>query len=79
MYARAETKGRQTLLKYRAKQIADYEALHHIYFWAPPPEPKHIYYFSQAKNFEEWYNERCNNDKNAIYEFGFINDSWNFV
>ncbi|RIA84913.1 hypothetical protein C1645_858515 [Glomus cerebriforme] len=67
VYERAETKGRQTLLRYRANYIADYEALHHIHFWRPEPEPKHIYYFGQSKNFEEWYKSR-KYDRGAIYK-----------
>ena len=58
MYEKAETKGRQTLLRYRANQIADYEALHHIHFHYNEPEPKYIYYIGQSKNFEEWYDAR---------------------
>ncbi|CAB5370441.1 unnamed protein product [Rhizophagus irregularis] len=54
VYEKAEIKGRQTSLRLRANHIADYEALHHINFWEPEPEPKNIYYFGQSKNFEEW-------------------------
>ena len=67
MYEEAATKGRQTLLRYRANHIADYEALHHIHFWALAPEPKHIYYIGQSKNFEEWYDIR-KGDQGGIYK-----------
>ncbi|GBB99303.1 hypothetical protein RclHR1_03480007 [Rhizophagus clarus] len=67
VYATAETKGRQTLLRNRANIIADYEALHHIHFWKHEPEPKHIYYFGQSKTLEEWYKTR-KNDQGAIYQ-----------
>ncbi|RGB24235.1 hypothetical protein C1646_773379 [Rhizophagus diaphanus] len=68
VYEKAEANGRQTLLRNRANHIADYEALHHIHFQNPEPEPNHIYYFGQAKYFEEWYNARKDDDKSAIYE-----------
>jgi len=42
--------------------------LHHIHFWNPESEPKYIYYFGQAKNFEEWYDTRKDDDKEAIFE-----------
>ena len=48
MYEDAVTKGNQTLLRYRANQIADYEALRHN-------EPNYIYYIGQSSNFEKWY------------------------
>jgi hypothetical protein len=67
VYARAETKGRQTLLRHRANQIADYEALHHIHFWEIEPDPKYIYYVGQSKNFEEWSDAR-KGKQNAIYK-----------
>ncbi|CAB4421660.1 unnamed protein product [Rhizophagus irregularis] len=67
VYVTAGTKGKQRLLRYRANHIVDYEALHHIHFSKPEPEPKHIYYFSQAKNFEEWYNTR-KSEQGAIYK-----------
>ena len=67
MYEKAEIKGRQSLLRDRANLIADYEALDHIHFWNPEPEPKYIYYFGQSKNFEEWYETRKDN-KGAIYK-----------
>ncbi|POG75676.1 hypothetical protein GLOIN_2v1475226 [Rhizophagus irregularis DAOM 181602=DAOM 197198] len=66
VYEKAEIKGRQTSLRLRANHIADYEALHHINFWEPEPEPKNIYYFGQSKNFEEWYNTRKN--QGSIYK-----------
>ncbi|CAG8753263.1 19308_t:CDS:2, partial [Rhizophagus irregularis] len=58
-------KGKQKLLRFQANCIADYEALHH--FSEPEPEPKHIYYFSLAKNFEEWCNTR-KDEQGAIYK-----------
>ena len=67
VYARAETKGRQTLLRHRANQIADYEALHHIHFWEIEPDPKYIYYVGQSKNFEGWYDIR-KGDQGEIYK-----------
>ena len=67
VYEKAETKGRQTLLRNRANLIADFEALHHIYYWNHEPEPKYIYYFGQSKNFEEWYDTR-KDDQGAIYK-----------
>ncbi|CAB4441109.1 unnamed protein product [Rhizophagus irregularis] len=67
-YEKAEANGKQTLLRNRANHIADYEALYHINFRNPKPEPNYIYYFGQAKYFEEWYNTRKDDDKSAIYE-----------
>ncbi|RIA86147.1 hypothetical protein C1645_807927 [Glomus cerebriforme] len=67
VYERAETKGRQALLRFRANQIVDYEALHHIHFWPPEPEPKYIYYIGQSKNFQEWYHKR-KDDQGEIYK-----------
>jgi hypothetical protein len=67
VYERAEIKGRQTLLRHRANYIADYEALHHIHFWSPEPEPKHIYYFGQSQTLEEWYATR-KDEQGAIYK-----------
>jgi hypothetical protein len=66
VYATAETKGRQTLLRHQANHIADYEALHHIHFWQQENDPKYIYYFGQSKNFEEWYTTR--KDQGPIYK-----------
>ncbi|CAG8629689.1 4600_t:CDS:10 [Rhizophagus irregularis] len=45
VYEKADTKGRQTLLRYQANHIADYEALQHIHFWKHEHDPKYIYYF----------------------------------
>jgi hypothetical protein len=67
VYERAETKGRQALLRFRANQIADYEALEHFHFWPAEPEPKYIYYIGQSKNFQEWYQMR-KNDQGEIYK-----------
>src|SRR5436190_15082348 len=67
VYGDAATKGRQALLRYRANQIADYEALHHIHFRYQEPDPKNIYYIGQSKNFVEWYKNR-KNDQGAIYK-----------
>ncbi|PKK76736.1 hypothetical protein RhiirC2_844931 [Rhizophagus irregularis] len=58
VYERAANKGRQALLRFRARQIADYEALHHIHIWPREPDPKYIYYIGKSKNFEEWSNKR---------------------
>ncbi|GBC10383.1 hypothetical protein RclHR1_09590006 [Rhizophagus clarus] len=54
VYERAANKGRQALLRFRARQIADYEALHHIHLGPHEPDPKYIYYVGKSKNFEEW-------------------------
>jgi hypothetical protein len=67
VYEKAETKGRQTLLRRRANHIADYEALHHIHFWEKENDPKYIYYFGQSKTFEEW-NKSKKDDQGAIYK-----------
>ena len=53
------TESRQTLLRYRANKIADYEALHHIHLWKNEPDPQYDAYY---KNFEEWY---CNIKKDV--------------
>ncbi|GET57458.1 uncharacterized protein OCT59_015519 [Rhizophagus irregularis] len=60
VYEKADTKGRQTLLRYQANHIADYEALQHIHFWKHEHDPKYIYYFGQSKNFEDCYNKKKN-------------------
>jgi hypothetical protein len=67
VYERAETKGRQALLRFRANQIADYEALEHFHFWPHEPEPKFIYYIGQSTNFQEWYQMK-KNDQGEIYK-----------
>ncbi len=67
VYEEAATKSRQALLRYRANQIADYEALHHVHFWPQEPIPKYIYYIGQAKNFEEWYKNR-KGERGPIYK-----------
>ncbi|CAB4389896.1 unnamed protein product [Rhizophagus irregularis] len=67
VYEDAATKSRQTLLRHQANHIANYEALHHIHFWNPEPEPKHIYYFGQSKSLEEWSDTR-KDDQGAIYK-----------
>ena len=65
VYEDAETKSRQTLLRYQASRIADYEALYHIYLWKHEPEPRYIYYIGQSKQFDEWYD---NIEKEPIYK-----------
>ena len=65
MYEDAETKSRQTLLRYQAIKIADYEALYHTGLWNDEPEPNYIYYIGQSKHFETWY-------KNIKKEGGII-------
>ncbi|CAB4441123.1 unnamed protein product [Rhizophagus irregularis] len=67
VYLRAETNGRQALLRFRANQIADYEALEHFHFWPPETEPKYIYYIGQSKNFQEWFQLR-KDDQGEIYK-----------
>ncbi|CAG8753942.1 19258_t:CDS:2, partial [Rhizophagus irregularis] len=67
IYERAETKGRQALLRFRANQIADYEALEHFHFWPNEPEPKFIHYIGQSKNFQEWFQLR-KDDQGEIYK-----------
>ncbi|GBC04565.1 hypothetical protein RclHR1_05740007 [Rhizophagus clarus] len=73
IYEQAATKGRQALLRYRARQIADYEALYHIHLRPHEPDPKYIYYIGRSKNFEEWQESR-KNDQDIIYK-GFENKS----
>ncbi|RIA87165.1 hypothetical protein C1645_828188 [Glomus cerebriforme] len=60
VYEKAATKGRQALLRFRANQIANYEALYHIHFPPIEQDPKYIYYIGQSKNFETWYESRKN-------------------
>jgi hypothetical protein len=67
VFTETATKGRQTLLRRRANHIADYEALHHIHFWKHESQPKYIYYFGQSKTFEEWYDNR-KDDQGAIFK-----------
>ena len=68
MYERAEAKGNQALLKFRANYIADYEAFDPIHFWRPEPEPKYIYYIGQSKNYETWYKNVKEIGKDPIYK-----------
>ncbi|PKK62583.1 hypothetical protein RhiirC2_790159 [Rhizophagus irregularis] len=52
VYEEAATKGRQALLRFRANQIANYEALHHYYFSSHDYDPKYIYYIGRSEHFE---------------------------
>ncbi|CAG8659395.1 21020_t:CDS:10 [Rhizophagus irregularis] len=74
VYEDTIAKSRQILLRHKANFISDYEALH-IYFSKPGLEPKHIYFFSKADYFEEWYNTRSDNDKGPIYKNFEINST----
>lgn len=65
VYENAAKKGRQALLRFRARQIADYEALHQIHFWSHEPDPKYIYYIGESRNFEEWSSNR---EHHVIYK-----------
>ncbi|PKY52149.1 hypothetical protein RhiirA4_469605 [Rhizophagus irregularis] len=67
VYEEVTAKSRQILLKHRANFIAEYEALHHIHFSNPEPEPKFIYYLGQPRNFEEWSVAKKRNE-GAIYD-----------
>ncbi|PKC54360.1 hypothetical protein RhiirA1_507095 [Rhizophagus irregularis] len=68
VYVTAGTKGKQKLLRYQANYIATFEALHvHFSDSELECEPKRIYYFSQAKNFEEWYNTK-KGEQGVIYK-----------
>ncbi|CAB5389559.1 unnamed protein product [Rhizophagus irregularis] len=60
VYEEAATKGRQALLRFRANQIANYEALHHYYFSSHDYDPKYIYYIGRSEHFETWYEDRKN-------------------
>ncbi|POG75683.1 hypothetical protein GLOIN_2v1475233 [Rhizophagus irregularis DAOM 181602=DAOM 197198] len=60
VYEEAATKGRQALLRFRANQIANYEALHHYYFSSHDYDPKYIYYIRRSEHFETWYEDRKN-------------------
>ncbi|CAI2167598.1 17997_t:CDS:2 [Funneliformis geosporum] len=67
VYEEAVTKGRQALLRYRANQIADYEALCHNHLCPHELDPKYIYYIGQSINFENWHKSR-KEDQGAIYK-----------
>jgi hypothetical protein len=67
VYEKAEIKSRQTLLRYQAIKIADYDALYHFHYWTPDPEPKYICYVGQSKHFEKWYNN-IKSDQSRIYK-----------
>ncbi|UZO23158.1 uncharacterized protein OCT59_015502 [Rhizophagus irregularis] len=58
VYETATTKGRQALLRFRANQIANYEALNQVHFPQIKPDPKYIYYIGRSKHFETWYESR---------------------
>jgi hypothetical protein len=58
VYENAATKGRQALLRFRANQIANYEALYPIHFPPIERDPKYIYYVGHSKTFETWYEDR---------------------
>ncbi|RGB26308.1 hypothetical protein C1646_770586 [Rhizophagus diaphanus] len=60
VYETANTKGRQALLRFRANQIANYEALNQVHFPQIKPDPKYIYYICRSKHFETWYESRKN-------------------
>ncbi|CAB4379824.1 unnamed protein product [Rhizophagus irregularis] len=68
VYVTAGTKGKRKLLRYQADYIATFEALYvHFSDSELEYEPKHIYYSSPAKNFEEWYNTR-KGEQSSIYK-----------
>ncbi|PKC07991.1 hypothetical protein RhiirA5_399547 [Rhizophagus irregularis] len=58
VYETATTKGRQALLRFRANQIANYEALNQVHYPHIKPDPKYIYYIGRSKHFETWYESR---------------------
>ncbi|RGB26855.1 hypothetical protein C1646_769875 [Rhizophagus diaphanus] len=60
VYETATTKGRQALLRFRANQIANYEALNQVHFPQIKSDPKYIYYIGRSKHFETWYESRKN-------------------
>jgi hypothetical protein len=66
VYENASKKGRQALLRFRANQIANYEALYPIHFPPIERDPKYIYYIGQSKTFETWYEDR--KDDGSIFE-----------
>jgi hypothetical protein len=66
VYENAAAKGRQALLRFRANQIANYEALNQLHFPPIKRDPKYIYYIGRSKNFETWYENRKNDG--AIFE-----------
>ena len=68
MYESVATKGRQTLLRYQANKIADYEALYHTHLWVHEPDPRFIYYIGQSKSFEEWHNNIKLDGQDPIYK-----------
>lgn len=49
MQEKAAAKSRQFLLRFKANQLANYEALYQ------EPDPKYIYYIGQSQHFETWY------------------------
>ncbi len=67
VYERVETKGKRAFLRFKARQIADCEALHHFHFRFREPEPKYIYYMCHSKKFEKWY-KSIKDNQSAIYE-----------
>ena len=67
VYERVEAKGKRALLKFRARQIADCEGLHHFHFRSRKPEPRYIYYMWHSKKFEKWY-KSIKDNQSAIYE-----------
>ncbi|CAB4463688.1 unnamed protein product [Rhizophagus irregularis] len=58
VYETATTKGRQALLRFRANQIANYEALNQVHYPHIKSDPKYIYYIGRSKHFETWYESR---------------------
>ncbi|PKY26532.1 hypothetical protein RhiirB3_513703 [Rhizophagus irregularis] len=74
-YEDVTARSRQILLRLQVGFIKDYVALQHLHFSEPEPEPKHIYYSSQADYFEEWYNTKSDNDKGPIYKSFEINST----
>ena len=67
VFDKVKDKGKRALLKFRAKHIADHEALHQFY-WFDDPEPKYIYYTYHSKKSEEWYKSIKGDDQLAMYE-----------
>ncbi|CAB4441096.1 unnamed protein product [Rhizophagus irregularis] len=71
VYETATTKGRQALLRFRANQIANYEALNQVHYPHIKPDPIYLLYcdFEKKSTFSKFVFEEKDYDKFSIWKY----------